>query len=102
MPRGNRRKGAGGRYAARMADRTGYHLAHAELRAHLRWLAARAAAEEYQPGGVSDETRVEVARGLADACVMLGEVLDRLDEREGPEPSLRVLLRAWVSRRLMQ
>lgn len=83
-----------------MTDRMGYHLAHLELRQRMRWLAARVAAEEWQAGGVTDEARVEVARGLADALVMMDEELERLGAARVPEPSLRLLLRAWVARRL--
>ena len=83
-----------------LTDRTGYRLAHLELRQRMRWLAARVAAEEWQPGGITDEARVEVARGLADALVMMDEELERVAAARVPEPSLRRLLRGWLVRRL--
>lgn len=83
-----------------LIDRTGYRLAHLELRQRMRWLAARVAAEEWQPGGITDEARVEVARGLADALVMMDEELERMGAARAPEPSLRRLLRGWIVRRL--
>lgn len=87
-------------------DRTSYRLAHAELRARLRWVTAMVAVDT-EHGGVSDETKMQVARGLADALVFMEEEMDVLQrERElrgaAPLPNssvreaVRQKLRNWL------